>query len=212
MTAVSTCIAALLALLVAEYRRMLPLKVVAKLAASSAFVIAALQWGALDSLYGKSILVGLCLCWLGDACLLPEGAGKFFLAGLLAFLCGHVAYSIAFLQLQPDANWIYSAAPVALLIGLVVLRWLWPALARNTGMKLPVIFYVAVILGMVLLASAATFAGASALVVLGAAGFAISDLAVARERFFAVTFFNRAWGLPAYYGSQLLLAYTIALH
>jgi len=31
---------------------------------------------------------------------------------------------------------------------------------------------------------------------------------VARDRFVAQGFINRAWGLPMYYGGQLLLAYS----
>ena len=44
--------------------------------------------------------------------------------------------------------------------------------------------------------------------VVGALGFFLSDLAVARERFVAKGFTNKLWGLPLYYGAQLLLAWT----
>jgi uncharacterized membrane protein YhhN len=43
----------------------------------------------------------------------------------------------------------------------------------------------------------------------GAALFFASDLAVARNRFVAKAFVNRAWGLPAYYAGQLLIAWSI---
>ena len=39
--------------------------------------------------------------------------------------------------------------------------------------------------------------------------FAISDLAVARERFVAQTIRNKVWGLPFYYGAQVLIALSI---
>jgi hypothetical protein len=39
--------------------------------------------------------------------------------------------------------------------------------------------------------------------------FYLSDLAVARERFVSSTFWNRAWGVPLYFGAQLVLASTV---
>jgi len=41
--------------------------------------------------------------------------------------------------------------------------------------------------------------------------FGISDLFVARQRFVSSGFVNAAVGLPAYFGAQLLLAYTAGL-
>ena len=49
------------------------------------------------------------------------------------------------------------------------------------------------------------------LVLAGAWGFAISDLAVARDQFVTPGYQNRLWGLPLYFGSQMLLAYSVAL-
>ena len=49
------------------------------------------------------------------------------------------------------------------------------------------------------------------LLLAGAFAFYVSDLAVARERFVSSSFLNRAWGLPLYYGAQILLAASVAL-
>jgi hypothetical protein len=38
----------------------------------------------------------------------------------------------------------------------------------------------------------------------------LSDLSVARDRFVAPGFVNRAWGLPTYFAAQLLLAASVA--
>jgi len=43
----------------------------------------------------------------------------------------------------------------------------------------------------------------------GAVTFYVSDLSVARDRFLAPGFVNRLWGLPLYYGAQLLLAGSV---
>ena len=45
----------------------------------------------------------------------------------------------------------------------------------------------------------------------GAIVFAISDIFVARERFVRKGFVNAAVGLPAYFGSQMLLAYSVGI-
>ena len=43
----------------------------------------------------------------------------------------------------------------------------------------------------------------------GAVLFFVSDLAVARDKFVGASFVNRAWGLPAYYAGQLLIAWSL---
>jgi hypothetical protein len=40
--------------------------------------------------------------------------------------------------------------------------------------------------------------------------FYASDLAVARDRFVARVFLNRAWGLPLYFGGQLVIAASMS--
>jgi hypothetical protein len=47
-------------------------------------------------------------------------------------------------------------------------------------------------------------------VLAGALLFALSDLAVARDRFVHAGFANKLWGWPTYFGAQLLLAWTVA--
>ena len=76
-------------------------------------------------------------------------------------------------------------------------------------MRLPVRAYIVVISTMLTLAFAAWSAGASHLLLLGALSFYVSDLAVARDRFVRTDFFNRLWGLPAYYLGQLCLALCV---
>ena len=48
------------------------------------------------------------------------------------------------------------------------------------------------------------------MLLLGAVLFLLSDLSVARDRFVAPGFVNRLWGLPFYYGGQVLLAASVA--
>jgi hypothetical protein len=63
---------------------------------------------------------------------------------------------------------------------------------------------------MVVCAAGAVARGGDPAMLLGAGLFSVSDLAVARDRFVSPGFANAAWGLPLYYGAQLVLAGTLA--
>ena len=165
----------------------------------------ALHHGALETAYGQAILAGLVLSWFGDVFLLSRRAA-WFLAGLVAFLAAHVAYIVAFVGLSPALPALVVAGAGLSLVAWRVRRWLRPNLPQ--GMKRPVDAYILVITTMVATAIGAWMAGASAVMLAGAVAFYLSDLSVARERFVASGFTNRLWGLPMYYGAQLLLGST----
>jgi len=193
----------LIGLLVAEGRDDQPVVWACKPLASAGFVGAAIAAGALGSAYGKAILIALVLSWLGDVLLIPHHNGA-FLGGLAAFLLGHFAFGAAFLLRGPSPAW--TAVALALL-GVIVLgvdRWLLPYVPSS--LRIPVRIYIAVITTMVALAAGALAAGEPPIGVLGAFGFFLSDLSVARDRFVRPGFLNKLWGYPVYYGAQLLLA------
>jgi uncharacterized membrane protein YhhN len=211
------CAVACAVLVIAEWRGKPTLRIAAKLAASAVFV--AVGACAFESVhpdrvpFAGAILVGLVLGAVGDACLL--GAGKrWFLAGLVAFLLGHLAYVAGIARIEPVGRWRGDAGWLALVpigVGLAALARLWPRL----GALWPaVIAYVATISAMVVAAIAA--ARGAALpdpqryrLVAGASLFFVSDLAVARDRFVGRSFANKLWGLPAYYAGQLLIAWSM---
>lgn len=159
------------------------------------------------SLYGQWLIVALALSWVGDACLLASRAPS-FLAGLAAFLLAHLAFAAAFAQVALDFDALAIALLVMLAVGAATMRWLWAHL--STPYKAAVGAYVAAIVGMCTLAVASSSALGYWPVAVGALGFAASDLAVARDQFVAPGRVNRLWGLPLYYGSQLLLAWSLA--
>jgi uncharacterized membrane protein YhhN len=216
------CAIACAVLVVAEWRGLATLRVVAKLVASAAFValgvrafqLAGHDGGAGRVSFSNAIVAGLVLGAIGDACLLGA-ARRWFLAGLIAFLFGHLAYVAGIAMIEPaerwggDAGWL-AAVPIG--VGGLALARLWPRLG---SMRLPVIAYVATITAMVVAAIAAAHGSALPApnrwrLVVGASAFFVSDLAVARDRFIAHSFSNKLWGLPAYYAGQLLLAWSIA--
>jgi uncharacterized membrane protein YhhN len=155
------------------------------------------------------VLAGLVLCLVGDVLLIPHDRPAVFRAGVFAFLGGHVAYSAAFLTQPLDG---FGLAGGALLLAVVVggvLRWLASSLPAD--MAWPVRIYMIVIGVMSALACGVTAAGGPGAVTVGALAFTASDVSVARDRFVRHEFLNRAWGLPLYYGAQLLLAATPGL-
>ena len=177
---------------------------IAKPVAAACLLWAAWEWQALDSPYGRKLICGLMLCVAGDLMLIPHGRGVPFLAGLTSFLLGHVAYALAFLEWPVSRPALLVAGCGLVAAAGLTLRWLGP---HATGRLLwPVRAYVLVIACMVTLAVATHHAGAPASAALGAVGFALSDLAVARERFVAPSAWNGRWGLPLYFGSQLLIS------
>ena len=181
----------------------------AKPVASAAFIWLGLASGALDSTYGKLVLAGLALCMLGDVLLIPRNQPGIFRAGVLAFLLGHVAFSAAFLTLPLSFIGLVGGGALLAVVLWKVLRWMGPALPPD--MVAAVRTYMVVIGVMSTLACGVTAAGGPWQVAVGALAFTASDVSVARDRFVKHEFVNRAWGLPLYFGAQLLIAVTPAL-
>ncbi len=220
LIATAACLAALALLVAAEVRRDRAARMRWKPLASIAFVAIPLVTGALGgdgrgAEVARWIAAGLVLGAVGDVLLMFE-AERAFLGGLVAFLLGHLAYVVAFARLVPPGRWIeggmIAVVIATALAAAIVLRWLWPRLG---AMRVPVIGYVAVISAMVVggVAVTATAPGAAPTAALlattGAIAFYLSDLAVARERFVGKDVWNRAIGLPLYYGAQLLIAWSV---
>ena len=191
----------------AEWRES-PARFAAKPVASLAFITAAIDRGAFDSTYGRVLITGLILAALGDLFLLGSTRPT-FLAGLVSFLLGHVVYVIAFMTLGIDPLWTLVAVLVVGMAAASVVRWLRPNLSPD--MVGPVFAYVAVISLMVIAASGVVADGATPWILVGAIGFFLSDLAVARNQFVIESVTTRVWGLSLYYASQLILAWTVGV-
>ncbi|WP_279246389.1 lysoplasmalogenase [Candidatus Litorirhabdus singularis] len=173
--------------------------------AASCFVALAIDSGALHSGYGQWLLAGLALSWLGDVLLIPDSENC-FKAGLVSFLLGHVMYVVAFSHLPLVPLLLGIGLTLALALGALSWRWLQPHLALD--MRIPVALYVTVICAMVTIATAVADSPLGYAVAIGGWGFALSDLAVARQQFVKPGASNRLWGTPLYFAAQLLLALT----
>lgn len=201
-------VSAVTALVVCDFLGWRPGRYVFKPLAAIAFIWLALALGATQSAYGKWMLAALALCMLGDLCLMFEQE-RAFLAGLGAFLCGHLLFAVAFTQLPHNYVGLAISALPGLLLLLFVARWLTPHVPAD--MKIPVALYVLVITGMLLCAGLTAGQPAAAWIIAGAWGFAASDLAVARRQFVNPSKWNGLWGTPLYFGSQMVLAASVAL-
>lgn len=212
LAATAVCLVALVGLLFAERADSHAGRLATKPLASAAFVVVALARGAPGGPGGFAtcVLAGLVLGAGGDVALIFKGQAA-FLAGLGLFLCGHAAYVVAAAHVAPLADWVAPIALAPVAAAAIVLRWLWPRLG---SMKGPVVAYVVTIVAMVIGALAVARTGALPVhaarhFVAGAVLFFASDVSVARDRFVAPGFSNRAWGLPAYYLGQLLIAWSL---
>lgn len=151
---------------------------VAKPAALVALVLAALAWPMADgaSVPVRVLLVAALVASLaGDVLLLPPGR---FVPGLVAFLLGHVAYTLAFAQLGGSTIWLLVGIVLAAVVALTVGRALVDA-AQGAGLGAPVAVYLAAICAM---AIAATRTGMPVAIV-GAWLFVASDSMLGWGRF-----------------------------
>ncbi len=175
--------------------------------ASLGFLIVAQQAGALDTGWGQAIFAGLCLSAVGDVALMWRAPGP-FLAGLGAFLLGHLAYAAAFVVRGVDGGAALWGLLPLVLVGGGFGRWLLPHV--DAKMRAPVVGYIVAITAMVALSIGSHQLLANPWLPMGALLFFVSDLSVAIDRFVARRPINRLWGLPAYYGGQLVLASSVA--
>jgi uncharacterized membrane protein YhhN len=195
----------LVGLLFGEWRGLPLVRAVGKPLASLGFIVAAIGFGALDSRYGNIVLAGLVLGAIGDVCLLGQ-AKQYFIAGLVSFLLGHVAYVVAFSGLPISLTPALIAAAVITPLLALIARWVFP---HAPDMRVPIGIYMLVIAAMCVVAIGAGAAGAPWMIPVGALMFTASDIAVVRDRFVAPGFMNRLWGLPLYYAAQLIIAWSI---
>ena len=112
------------------------------------------------------------------------------------------------MQRPLDAAAFGVAAALAAPAAFAVHRWLRPHVPDS--MRIPVQAYLVVIATMLAVSVAAAQGSGRWAIAVGAVAFAVSDLSVARGRFVAPGFSNAAWGLPLYFGAQLVLASSVS--
>ena len=152
----------------------------AKPATLVALIVTALLLGATDTSAGWWLVVALVFGLAGDVFLLEKSDTRFRL-GLAAFLVGHVAFVLCFVELGLDPQgWNYLSL---LVLGACLLATRQVAastyLRGGLGLAAPVGLYTVVIGAMVIYA----FTTGVPLIAAGATVFAVSDTVLARDRF-----------------------------
>ncbi len=127
--------------------------------------------------YRRWVLVGL-VCSLAGDLLLEIDRERLFVAGLGAFLLGHLGYTTAYIARERRLRFL-RALPFALWCG-GLLAWLWPGLGK---MAAPVTVYTAVIGTMLWRAAALPQDRLGRLALGGAVLFALSDSLIAINKF-----------------------------
>ena len=171
-----------------------------------------IAWAALgrsdDGLVKRWIVVGLVFSLLGDIALLWPVQG--FLAGLVAFLLGHLSYLVAltrrvkFLASRPAFGaWAIVAGGV--------LASLWAGVPAD--MRVPVLVYVTVLSAMAAQATSVWIARRAQpdaakwrVVAIGAALFVLSDAILATDKFVGGVPLPTLWNLSLYWLGQWFIA------
>ncbi len=158
-----------------------------------------LLWGALGPHASWALLAALTFSLLGDVYLMLPA--ELFLAGLLAFLVGHVFYVVAFdATLLSRGIWFVVVMLVTAPLSLRLLR-----AAPDLPMRIAIGLYMTVIALMVgsAIGSGALIAAA------GAVLFMASDAMIALNRFVAPFAAARLAIIVTYHLGQLLLVYAL---
>lgn len=154
--------------------------------------------------YGRSILIGVLLCFAGD----HLGPMNFFV-GLAAFLVAHFAYSAACFFRGFDKTRLVLSFFATAAVTLLCLLYLAPHVPKQE--YLPIFGYCAVISIMVVLAGGTRGGPGYGILVYAAAAFFISDLLLARSRFIEATFANTLVGYTLYYSACMAFGLSVPL-
>lgn len=155
--------------------------------------------------YKTLIIAGLLFSMAGDTFLMPPW--NRFVAGLIAFLAGHLLYIAAFTSQTSTIIW-WPLIPIAI-YGIVIYSFLAPSLDK---MKVPVLAYIIVILVMAWLGWVFWLQSGNAnalLAFVGAVFFVISDSILATNRFRLQFKAGRLLNLTTYFIAQWLIAVSV---
>lgn len=171
-----------------------------------------IAWAALgrndDGLVKRWIIIGLVFSLAGDIALLWPVAG--FLAGLVAFLLGHLAYLVALTRrvrflASPPAFGVWAIVAASVLAGL------WAGVP--TELRAPVLVYVCALAAMAAQATSVWLARRGQpdaarwrTVAIGGALFVLSDAILATDRFVGGVTMPTLWNLSTYWLAQWFIA------
>lgn len=168
---------------------------------SAHFVGTAYANGATKSRPGLMILAALIACAAGDYL----GPGNFEL-GVAAFAVAHLLFTVAFVLMGLSWKRVLPAAGFTLCTGMLTVAWLWPHL---DSVEHPLVLGYTVVISLMLIGALSVRPGrGTALIVVAALTFYVSDLFVARWRFVDGSSANAYFCYPLYYAACLMFAWV----
>jgi len=199
--------------IVQEHKQNYKAAVILKGSASLMFVFLGIHAFVLThSAFSRLILLGLCFGALGDVLLnlrfvLEKIGSKVFLAGIAAFLIGHILYLCA---MVPLSHSVLACSVVGILAAAALLYWIFKTVTAKKAFKIFGVFYIGAVVLMTSFAignflAAGSFA--TGLCALGALLFTLSDIILIFNTFTGSTKFSmRIANLSLYYLGQLMIA------
>lgn len=164
--------------------------------------------GALDNSAGRWLVLALACGALGDV-LLVDARERRFVAGLAAFLVGHLAYVAAFLSAGLEGGWWWAGGAAVVLTAFAIARGVLPGALRSGGpaLAVPVAVYMAVIAAI----TTTGWATGCWLIAAGTAVFVASDTQLAINRFVRELPWAKLPTIATYHVGQILIAVGVLL-
>jgi len=167
--------------------------------------------------FNRQFFYGLLFGMIGDILLnlryvFPKHGQKIFLAGILAFLIGHVLYLVALIP-QARHVWIWYCIIIGALAAGGLLAYIFKTMEVKKAFKIFGIFYLGAVFIMTAIAlGIAVFTPTRRAVIyaIGALLFTASDVVLIFNTFSGVTKFSlRITNLTLYYIGQILIACSL---
>ncbi len=168
-----------------------------------------------DPSFSNKIFAGLILGMIGDILLnlrfvFEKNGQKIFLAGIAAFLAGHILYLLA---LIPYTQHILVCVIIGAILAAALLAYIFKTMDVKPAFKAFGVLYLgAVIIMTVIAIDAALFSknASSIIYAIGAVLFTASDIVLIFNTFSGVTKFSlRITNLSLYYFGQILIAVSL---
>lgn len=165
--------------------------------------------------FARKIFIALLLGMAGDILLnlrfvFDKIGQKIFLAGIAAFLAGHILYLAA---LIPRAQNLWFCIAIGAVISAALLAYIFSTMKVKIAFKIFGVFYLGAVIIMTVIAAAILIANPSMqnlMYAIGALLFTISDIVLIFNTFSGRTKFSlRITNLSLYYIGQLLIAFCL---
>ena len=202
----------------AEHREKYIAADILKGAASLMFVLLGyIAYHTVNNAFNRQFFMGLLFGMIGDILLnlrfvFEKSGQKIFLAGILAFLLGHVIYLLALIP-QARYGWFWPCVAIGAAAAALLLAYIFRTMEVKTAFKIFGVFYLGAVFIMTAIALGIAFFVPSRRTVLYAVGavlFTASDMVLIFNTFSGVSKFSRRIiNLTLYYAGQMLIACSL---